>query len=230
MTSGLDFVERNGAWGDSAPMLFRSRSAAGYAARSLLAHPPGTFWSYSSGTSNLLAGILRESLPAGADYHRFPREALFDRIGMRSAVLETDAAGDFVGSSFSYATARDWARFGLLHAQDGVWKGEQLLPEGWVAFVRRPTPPSPRGAYGAHWWLNAGAPGAPSDRPYPSLPPDLFYASGYEGQFVVIFPSQDLIVVRLGQSAPEQAFDAHSPSSSEARAANRRDHRCQPAV
>jgi CubicO group peptidase (beta-lactamase class C family) len=207
MTSGLRFVERNGAWGDSAPMLFRSRSAAGYAARSRLAHEPGTFWSYSSGTSNLLAAVLRASLPAGADYHRFPREALFDRIGMRSAVLETDAAGDFVGSSFSYATARDWARFGLLHAQDGVWNGERLLPEGWVAFVRRPTAPSPKGAYGAHWWLNAGSPGAPADRPFPSLPTDLFFASGYEGQYVVILPSHDLVVVRLGQSAPEQAFD-----------------------
>ena len=207
MTSGLDFKERNGAWGDSAPMLFRSRSASGYAARSPLAHPPGTFWSYSSGTSNLLAGILRASQPEGADYHRFPREALFDRIGMRSAVLETDPAGDFVGSSFSYATARDWARFGLLHAQNGIWQGERLLPEGWVAFVRRPTAASPKGRYGAHWWLNAGSDGAPENRPFPSLPADLFYAAGYEGQFVVIFPSQDLIVVRLGQSEPEQAFD-----------------------
>jgi CubicO group peptidase (beta-lactamase class C family) len=208
MASGLDFVERNGAWGDSAPMLFRSRSAAGYAEGSALAHTPGTFWSYSSGTSNLLAGILRTSLRGDLRaYHRFPREALFDRIGMRSAVLETDAAGDFVGSSFSYATARDWARFGLLHAQDGVWNGERLLPEGWVAFVRRPTPAAPKGAYGAHWWLNAGTPGAPADRPYPSLPPDLFYASGYEGQYVVVLPSHDLVVVRLGQSEPEQAFD-----------------------
>jgi len=208
MTSGLGFKERNGAFGDSAPMLFRSRSAAAYAARSPLAHAPGTFWSYSSGTSNLLAGILRASLPGGSGvYHRFPREALFDRIGMRSAVLETDAAGDFVGSSFCYATARDWARFGLLHAQDGVWQGERLLPEGWVEAVRRPTPPAPQGSYGAHWWLNAGEPGAPNDRPYPSLPTDLFYASGYEGQFVVVLPSQDLVVVRLGQSEPEQAFD-----------------------
>jgi CubicO group peptidase (beta-lactamase class C family) len=207
MTSGLDFVERNGAWGDSAPMLFRSRSAAGYAATSRLAHPPGTYWSYSSGTSNLLAGILHASLPAGADYHRFPRQALFDRIGMRSAVLETDAAGDFVGSSFSYATARDWARFGLLYAQDGVWNGERLLPEGWVAFVRRPTLPSPKGAYGAHWWLNAGAPRNPADRPFPSLPADLFYASGYEGQYVVVLPSHDLVVVRLGQSSPEDSFE-----------------------
>ena len=208
MASGLDFKERNGAFGDSAPMLFRSRSAAEAAARSRLSHAPGTFWSYSSGTSNLLAGILRASLPGDRGvYHRFPREALFDRIGMRSAVLETDAAGDFIGSSFCYATARDWARFGLLHAQDGVWQGERLLPEGWVAFVRRPTPAAPQGSYGAHWWLNAGAPGAPEDRPYPSLPADLFYASGYEGQFVVVIPSHDLVVVRLGQSEPEQAFD-----------------------
>ena len=208
MTSGLAFKERNGAFGDSTAMLFRSRSAAEYAARSPLAHPPGSFWSYSSGTSNLLGAILRSSLPGdGSAYHRFPREALFDRIGMRSAVLETDAAGNFIGSSFCYATARDWARFGLLHAQDGVWRGERLLPEGWVDRVRRPTPPAPQGRYGAHWWLNAGTPGAPEDRPYPSLPADLFYASGYEGEFVVVLPSQDLVVVRLGQSEPEQAFD-----------------------
>jgi CubicO group peptidase (beta-lactamase class C family) len=208
MSSGLDFLERNGPFGDSAAMLFRSRSAFAYAAASPLAHPPGRRWSYSSGTSNLLAGILRASIPGGdRAYHRFPREALFARIGMYGAVLETDAAGDFVGSSFGYATARDWARFGLLHAQDGVWLGERLLPEGWVALVRRPTAPAPRGSYGAHWWLNAGAPGAPDDRPYPSLPADLFYASGYEGQFVVVLPSHDLVVVRLGQSEPERAFD-----------------------
>jgi CubicO group peptidase (beta-lactamase class C family) len=208
MTSGLAFSERNGSLGDSVAMLFRSRSAFGYAAHSPLAHAPGTFWSYSSGTSNLLSGILRTSLPGGgAAHHRFPREALFDRIGMRSAVLETDAAGDFVGSSFCYATARDWARFGLLHAQDGVWDGERLLPAGWVAFVSRPTPQSPRGSYGAHWWLNAGDPGAPETRPFPSLPADLFFASGYEGQFVVVIPSHDLVVVRLGQSEPERTFD-----------------------
>ena len=208
MESGLAFKERNGAFGDSAAMLFRSRSAAAYAAGSRLAHAPGSVWSYSSGTSNLLAGILRASIPGDAGvYHRFPREALFDRIGMRSAVLETDAAGTFVGSSFCYATARDWARFGLLHAQDGVWQGERLLPEGWVDRIRRPTPASPRGSYGAHWWLNAGTPGAPDDRPYPSLPTNLFYAAGYEGQYVVVLPSQDLVVVRLGQSEPEQAFD-----------------------
>ena len=82
-----------------------------------------------------------------------------------------------------------------------------MLPEGWVARIRRPTPPAPQGSYGAHWWLNAGTPGAPDDRPFPSLPTDLFYASGYEGQFVVVLPSHDLVVVRLGQSEPEEAFD-----------------------
>jgi CubicO group peptidase (beta-lactamase class C family) len=122
-------------------------------------------------------------------------------------VLETDASGTFVGSSFCWAPARDWARFGLLHARDGVWQGERVLPEGWVARVRRPTPQAPRGVYGAHWWLNAGAPDAPTSRPFPSLPADLFYASGYEGQYVVVFPSQDVVVVRLGQSEPEAAFD-----------------------
>jgi CubicO group peptidase (beta-lactamase class C family) len=208
MTSGLEFSERYGAFADATAMLFLSRSASAYAARKPLAHAPGSFWSYSSGSSNLLAEILRATF-AGDDiaYRRFPREALFDRIGMRSAVLETDAAGTFVASSFAYATARDWARFGLLHARDGVWQGKRVLPEGWVARVRRPTAPAPQGRYGAHWWLNAGSPGAPADRPFPSLPADLFFASGYEGQSVVVLPSHDLVVVRLGQSEPEEAFD-----------------------
>jgi CubicO group peptidase (beta-lactamase class C family) len=208
MTSGLDFSERYGAFADATAMLFRSRSVADYAAARPLAHAPGHVFSYSSGSSNLLSAVLRASLPGGdAAYHRFPREALFERIGMHGAVLETDASGTFVGSSFCWAPARDWARFGLLHARDGVWQGERVLPEGWVARVRRPTPQAPRGVYGAHWWLNAGAPDAPTSRPFPSLPADLFYASGYEGQYVVVFPSQDVVVVRLGQSEPEAAFD-----------------------
>jgi CubicO group peptidase (beta-lactamase class C family) len=208
MSSGLRFDETYGPFADATAMLFRSHSAAAYAAQSPLAHPPDSIWHYSSGSSNLLAGILRTTTPEGdAVYHRFPREALFDRIGMRSAVLETDASGTFVGSSFSYATARDWARFGLLHAQDGVWLGERVLPEGWVARIRRPALQAPQGNYGSGWWLNAGEPGDASRRPFPSLPTDLFYASGFEGQYVVVLPSHGLVVVRLGLSVPEEAFD-----------------------
>jgi len=208
MTSGLAFEERYGAFADATSMLFLSRSMPAYAERSRLASTPGSVWSYSSGSSNLLSGILRAGFAGDtAAYHRFPREALFARIGMRSALIETDAAGNFVASSFGYATARDWARFGLLHAQDGVWQGERVLPAGWVAHVRKPTVPAPQGSYGAHWWLNAGSPRAPHDRPLPSLPADLYYASGYEGQSVVVLPSHELVVVRLGQSEPEEAFD-----------------------
>ncbi len=208
MTSGLDFSERYGAFADATTMLFLSRSTSAYAERRPLAHAPGSVWSYSSGSSNLLSEILRASFASDTPaYHRFPREALFDRIGMRSAVLETDAAGTFVASSFAYATARDWARFGLLHAQAGVWQGERVLPKGWLARVRQPTPPAPQGSYGAHWWLNTGTPGTPNDRPFPSLPIGLFFASGYEGQYVVVVPSHELVVVRLGQSEPEEAFD-----------------------
>jgi CubicO group peptidase (beta-lactamase class C family) len=208
MTSGLAFEERYGAFADATSMLFLSRSAPAYAERSRLASAPGSVWSYSSGSSNLLSGILRTGFAGDtAAYHRFPREALFARVGMRSALIETDAAGNFVASSFGYATARDWARFGLLHAQDGVWQGERVLPADWVAHVRTPTAPAPQGSYGAHWWLNAGSPGAPHDRPLPSLPADLYYASGYEGQSVVVLPSHELVVVRLGQSEPEEAFD-----------------------
>jgi CubicO group peptidase (beta-lactamase class C family) len=207
MSSGLDFREIYEPFADATAMLFRSFSTADYAAARPLAFPPGTHWSYSSGDSNILSGLLRQSTPGGDDaYHRLPHE-LFARIGMHSALCETDSAGVFVGSSFCWATARDWARFGLLHAQDGVWLGERVLPAGWVARVTAPARAAPLGCYGAHWWLNAGTPGAPDERPFRTLPPDLFYASGYEGQSVVVLPSHALVVVRLGQSEPEQAFD-----------------------
>ena len=128
---------------------------------------------------------------------------LFDRIGMTSALVETDASGSFLGSSFVFATARDWARFGQLHLQDGVWEGERVLPEGWVDYVRTPTPGAARGEYGAHWWLNAGRPGAPEDRTWPSVPRDAFAARGMSGQYVVVVPSAELVVVRLGLAQAE---------------------------
>jgi len=119
---------------------------------------------------------------------------------MRSAIMEMDASGTFVGSSFMYATARDWARFGLLYLQDGIWQGERILPEGWVKYSTTPTPRAPKGRYGAHFWLNRGDPENPEDRPFPQLPTDLFLAWGFQEQQTVIFPSHKLVVVRLGMT------------------------------
>ncbi|HTR32079.1 MAG TPA: serine hydrolase, partial [Puia sp.] len=119
-----------------------------------------------------------------SDYYRFPYEQLFYRIGMYSAVLELDAGGTFVGSSYCYATARDWARFGMLYLQDGVWNGQRVLPERWVEFTHTGE------GYGALWWLNRGG-------RYPHMPKDCYWCDGYEGQFIWVIPSKDLVVVRL---------------------------------
>ena len=130
---------------------------------------------------------------------------VYDRIGMRSAVMERDSSGVFVGSSFLYATARDWARFGLLHLRDGRWPtpdGEvQVLPEGWSTYVSTPTPPAPQAQYGAHWWLNA------EGERYPGAPTDLYECSGFEQQRVSVIPSKDLVVVRLGVTPSRPMWD-----------------------
>lgn len=202
MSSGLAFNEGyTNPYGDVLPMLFLQPDMAKYAAVQPLAAAPGSVWSYSSGTTNVLCGILRRRIGgADTDYFNFPRTALFGKLGMTSAILEPDSTGTFVGSSYCYATARDWARFGQFYLQDGVWNGERLLPEGWVAYSTTPAPAAPLGQYGAHWWLNSGAPGAPDHRPFPSLPRDLFYASGHEGQYLVIVPSREVVIVRLGMT------------------------------
>lgn len=199
MTPGLRWFERyDRVISHPVRMLFGSPDTAAFAAGQPLVHEPGTHWAYSSGCTNLLSRVLRATFDDDRAYWEFPRRELFDRIGMRSAVLEADASGTFVMSSFLYATARDWARFGLLYLHDGVWQGERILPEGWVRASITPNPVAPRGCYGRHWWLNAGPRGAPEQRPEPDLPADMFLARGFEGQEVVVIPSAELVVVRLG--------------------------------
>ena len=206
MSSGLHFDETYGALGDATAMLFVAPNAASYAADQPLEHPPDKVFNYSSGTTNLLQRLMRDQLGQDA-YYRLPREALFDPTGMQSAVIEPDASGVFVGSSFMLATGRDWARFGQLHLQDGVWEGQRVLPEGWSRYVSTPTPPAEQGQYGAQWWLNAGASDDPTDRRYPDLPTDLYECSGFEQQRVSVIPSRDLVVVRLGQTIDRAQWD-----------------------
>ncbi|MBL8232622.1 MAG: serine hydrolase [Bryobacterales bacterium] len=201
MSSGLEFAEDyGGLMSDVTRMLFLEPGAGSYAATLPLAHRPDTVWAYSSGTTNILSRLIRDAIGGSlSDYWSFPRRELFDRVGARSVILEPDATGVFVGSSFDYATARDWARLGQLYLQDGVWNGERMLPEGWVSASVTPTPAAPKANYGSHIWLNAG-------RAMANVTPDLYYFSGFEGQSVAVVPSMGLVAVRLGVSQTSQAW------------------------
>jgi CubicO group peptidase (beta-lactamase class C family) len=209
MSSGLTFNEDyTNPLKDVIYMLLGTGDMAAYAAKKPLQTKPGCKWEYSSGTTNILARILRDRLSDRAfDHLTFPRRALFDPLSMSSAVMEPDASGTFVGSSFMYASARDWARFGLLYLNDGVWAGERILPEGWVAYSRTPTTLSPHGEYGAHFWLDIPSYYKTGESRGISLPSDAFHAAGHEGQFITIIPSRKLVVVRLGLTRLKGAWD-----------------------
>jgi len=208
MSSGLAFEERYEPLYDAVDMLYGSPDFAAFAAEKDLAFEPDTQWSYSSGTANIVARIVRRTAQDRYDhYYDFMRRQLFDRIGMSSALIEADPSGTCVGSSYGIATPRDWARFGLLYLQDGVWQGERILPEGWVAYSATPTPKAPRGEYGAFFWLNAGAPGNPADRLWPNAPRDAFAAQGYQEQKVIIIPSRKAVLVRFGATSQRDTWD-----------------------
>jgi CubicO group peptidase (beta-lactamase class C family) len=195
MSSGLEFDEEYTDPDSSSTiqMLFGPGKAdvAAFAARFPLLHEPDSVWSYSSGTSNVVAELVGRRVGGGeAGMHAFMKRELLERIGMRSAKPLFDAAGTWIGSSFLFATARDFARFGLFGLRDGTWEGERIVPEGWMDYGRTPTPGS-GGEYGAHYWLAVDGTGT-------------FSANGYRGQYTVMFPERDLVIVRLGTSMPEQ--------------------------
>ena len=202
MSSGLKFLEAyaENPLSDVSTMLYQKPDTGAFAANMPLETEPDQKWSYSSGTTNIISRVIRHTIGNQTEYASFPRRVLFNRIGMRSAIMEMDTSGTYVGSSYMYATARDWARFGLLYLNDGVWEGERILPEGWVIYSSTPASTAPRGQYGAHFWLNRGNPDKPEERPFPQLPTDMFLAQGVQGQTVVIIPSYKLVIVRLGMS------------------------------
>ncbi|WAS57144.1 beta-lactamase family protein [Burkholderia ambifaria] len=209
MTSGLQFNEDyDDPLSDVAVMLFTQPDTARFASAKPLAAQPGTQWYYSSGTSAIVARVMREALGGTeADYLAFPRRALFEPLGMRSAVFEPDAAGTLGSPSYLYASAHDWARFGQLLLQDGVWNGQRLLPEGWVRYLTRATPQSTHQEFGAHLWVKVPEPFNDRDPHASAMPADAFHAVGHEGQFVSVVPSRELVVVRLGLSRPESAWN-----------------------
>jgi CubicO group peptidase (beta-lactamase class C family) len=205
-SSGLKWEENYGGPSGATNMLFKKKDMGEFAADVALEHEPGKVFYYSSGTTNIISRIIRDVV-GDEDYYQFPYEALLHKIGMYSTILETDAGGTFVGSSYSYGTARDWARFGLLYLNDGVWNNERILPEGWVKYTTTPAPGADRGQYGAQFWLNAGAPGNAANRYYPDVPTDLFWADGFEAQNVFIIPSKKLVVVKLSLSQGDYLDD-----------------------
>lgn len=157
--------------------------------------PPGTRNAYRNSDPLSLGKIIRDTVEGqGEDYLRFPQRALFDRIGARSVVLETDAWGNFIMSGYDYLSARDWVRFGQLYLQDGVWQGKRILPEGWTKFVATPAPADKKENYGGMFWLN---------RPprMKQVPKDCYWSAGFMGQVTMVIPSRKLVVVRLGPSA-----------------------------
>jgi CubicO group peptidase (beta-lactamase class C family) len=197
MTSGLDLVEDQSGADPNSRMLFVESNKAAFTARCGLKHPPGMHWEYMSGSTVLACRAIFEAAGGTLERsQRFYRQALLAPLGAPSFVFETDAAGIFIGSTFALANAHDWAKFGQLYLQDGVWEGERLLPEGWVEYVRRHTPLSGENSYGAGFWTLEHS-------NLEGLPRDTFYANGFQGQYVLVVPSQDLVMVRLGASLGE---------------------------
>ena len=193
MNSGLEWDENYDKISDATKMLFLERDMTKMQAEKPLTGKINASWNYSSGTSNLLSGIVREQFNTHQEYVDYWYTDLIDKIGMNSMVLETDLAGNYVASSYAWATPRDWAKFGLLYLHKGNWNGTQVFDKNWVNYVMQPTPTS-NGTYGAQFWLNANC-------KLKDVPRNMFYADGYQGQRVYILPDQELVVVRMGLSA-----------------------------
>jgi CubicO group peptidase (beta-lactamase class C family) len=168
---------------------------------------PGSYWRYRNCDPLSLGAIVRRTVDArGEEYLTCPQRALFDKIGARSFVLETDPWGNFILTGYDYGTPRDWARFGLLHLWEGSWKptGEQLLTPEWVEAIRTPAPADHSRGYGGQFWLNAGG-------RYPNCPRDLYHPAGLGGQVSMIIPSRDVVIARLGHPDPRALDRAELP-------------------
>lgn len=192
MNSGLKWNEDYGNLSNVTVMLHEADDMAAFTYHKPLVARPDSLWQYCSGTTNIVSYLIRKKIGNDADYYAFPRKYFFNPIGMRSAIFETDASGNFVGSSYIYATMRDYVRFGLLYMNKGYWLGNQILPEGWTDYATKPANGS-GGKYGSFFWLN-------QSNEYPDVPKDLFMCRGHDGQFIYIIPSLQLVVVRTGFS------------------------------
>jgi CubicO group peptidase (beta-lactamase class C family) len=196
-TSGLDYTEDYSSPSEATDMLFKRGDMAAFIAKLPLKFQPGTIFNYSSGNANILSRIIRQTV-GDTHYASYPYDSLFHKINMYSLLLEPDASGTYVGSSYSYATARDFARFGLLYYNNGVWNGQQILPVNWVKESIQPAAADRFKHYGYQFWLNGLNEQDSTKRLYPDAPADMFFADGFGGQNIYIIPSKKLVIVRLG--------------------------------
>jgi CubicO group peptidase (beta-lactamase class C family) len=198
MTTGLALDETNSGFDVSSQMLYLHNDMAGFAVNAQPIAPPGKRWAYSSPTTQLLARIIRDAVGGPEQTLAYAWRELFNPLGMRDVTLEFDGAGTLQASTFMQASARDWARFGLLYLNDGVLGGKRILHEDWVDFSAAATLDTD---YGAGFWTNRSGHEFARGRVRLGIPRDAFFASGDRGQRVVIIPSQQMVVVRLGDSA-----------------------------
>ena len=192
MSSGLRFNEDyvDGAVSDVIPMLMMDgrHDTGAFAANMPLEHEPGSFWNYSSGTTNIICRILKEAVGGGASgMLKFMNDELFEPIGVRTATPKFDTSGTFIGSSFLQAIPQDFARFGYLYLRGGTWDGHEILTQGWVDYARTPTYKDDEYCYGAQWWMRPDK-------------PEWFYCGGYDGQRILCIPEKDCVIVRVGRT------------------------------
>lgn len=199
MQSGLKWNENYGNRSYVNVMLHCESDMGRYSFEQPLEHAPGSFWYYSSGTTNIVNWMIRKQFANDSSYYQFPYTELFYKTGMPDVIFEVDPSGTRVGSSYLYATARDYARFALLYQNDGVFNGEIILPEGWVKYSTAEAKAS-NGEYGSFFWLNRS-------KKYPSAPEDMFMCVGHDGQQIFIMPTRELVIVVLGYSPKSNRMD-----------------------
>ena len=191
MSSGLKFSRDVDSYPDHMLIYTGAIDAFDYSITRPLEHPPNTVGRYRNSDPLTLGYLIKQAVTRrGEEYLSWPQRALFDRIGIRRQMMETDPFGNFLLTGYDYGTARNWTRLALLYMQDGMWQGERILPEGWTTFVSTPAPAWREPVYGGQFWLNrTGA---------HDLPRDAYYMSGGGGQSTIIIPSQEMTIVRLG--------------------------------
>ena len=206
MTDGLAFSEQYNPGDDATAMLFTEPSAANYVLQKPLTRQPGSYFSYSSGTANLLSQVYFDNTGATlqTSYNDF-MDNLYEPMAFQNAVFEVDASGVFMGSSYFYASARDWARLGQLMLDDGVINGQRLVSSDWIRAATSPNTSANEKAYGYLWWLNRGD----SQLRWPDLPADAFAAQGNRQQWIMVVPSSDIVIVRLGWTAGGYPVNDH---------------------
>ena len=188
--------------------VLEERDMAGWAAEHPSEYPPGEYWEDLSAVSHILAEVGEAQFDTPEEYWTYPRTALYDPLGVKTATLETDEAGTWVGSSYLWASPGDWGRFGQMMLDRGTWQGEQILPPGWWELAGTSAVAEGEGAgYGAQTWI-AGNPVGGSCKATPGVPEDTLYMGGHWGQTVAMVPSHNAVVVRLGWTFNgEEVFD-----------------------